>query len=177
MSRIGKQPVEIPAKVKVAIDGDTIKVNGPLGELERTLELVTIKQEANTLTLEPIDGSREASSRWGLMRTLVANMVNGVSEGFTQILDINGVGYRAEVSGSTLTLAVGKSHPEIFELPNGVTATVEKQVVLTLKGPDKDVVGQLAAKIRDCRPPEPYKGKGIKYREETIRRKAGKAAK
>ena len=177
MSRIGKQPIEIPAKVKVAIAGPTVKVEGPLGTLERTFRSVKFANDGKKITVEPVDQSRFARALWGLSRTLLNNMVTGVSKGFERTLEINGVGYRAEVKGSELTLTLGKSHPEVFDLPKGIKAEVDKQTILKLSGIDKELLGQTAAKIRSFRPPEPYKGKGVKYAEETIRRKAGKAAK
>ncbi len=177
MSRIGKQPIEIPAKVKIAIAGPTVKVDGPLGTLERTFRGVKFENDGKSIKVEPVDQSRFARALWGLSRTLLSNMVTGVSKGFERVLEINGVGYRAEVKGSELTLTLGKSHPEIFNLPKGIKADVDKQTILKLSGVDKELLGQTAAKIRSFRPPEPYKGKGVKYQEETIRRKAGKAAK
>jgi len=177
MSRIGKQPIEIPQKVKLAISGPTVKVDGPLGVLERTFRGVKFASDGKQVTVEPVDQSRFARALWGLSRTLLSNMVVGVSKGFERTLEINGVGYRAEVKGSELTLTLGKSHPEIFNLPKGIKAEVDKQTILKLSGVDKELLGQTAAKVRSLRPPEPYKGKGVKYQEETIRRKAGKAAK
>ena len=177
MSRIGKLPVVIPDKVKVAVSGTTVKVEGPLGAMERTFKGVAIASEGNELRVSPLDHSRHSRALWGLSRTLINNMVTGVSKGFERVLEINGVGYRAEVAGATLTLSLGKSHPVVYPLPAGVTAEVVKQTTITLKSVDKEALGQAAAKIRSFRPPEPYKGKGIKYQEEHIRRKAGKAAK
>ncbi len=177
MSRIGKLPVVIPDKVKVAVAGTTVKVDGPLGSMERTFTGVAIASEGNQVRVSPLDHSRRSRALWGLTRTLINNMVMGVSKGFERVLEINGVGYRAEVSGTTLTLALGKSHPVVYPLPDRVTAEVEKQTIVKLKSVDKEALGQAAAKIRSFRPPEPYKGKGIKYKEEHIRRKAGKAAK
>jgi len=177
MSRIGKMPIEIPQKVKVVITGPSVKVEGPLGAAERTFRGVKFASDGNKIDVTPVDQSRTARALWGLSRTLLSNMVTGVSKGFSRVLEINGVGYRAEVKGSELTLTLGKSHPVIFELPKGIKAEVEKQIILKLSGTDKELLGQTAAKIRSFRPPEPYKGKGVKYQEETIRRKAGKAAK
>jgi large subunit ribosomal protein L6 len=177
MSRIGKAPIDIPQKVKVSIAGPSVKVEGPLGSLERTFRGVTFESDGKKVSVSPVDQSRSARALWGLSRTLLANMVTGVSKGFERVLEINGVGYRAEVKGAELTLTLGKSHPVIFELPKGIKADVDKQTVLKLSGVDKELLGQTAAKIRSFRPPEPYKGKGVKYQEETIRRKAGKAAK
>lgn len=177
MSRIGKLPVVLPDKVKVAVSGLHVKVDGPLGSTERTFKGVRIENAGAEIRVEPQDGSRQARAMWGLTRTLINNMVTGVSKGFERVLEINGVGYRAEVKGQELVLSLGKSHPVLFPLPPGITASVEKQTTLTLKGIDKEALGQAAAKIRSFRPPEPYKGKGVKYKEEVIRRKAGKAAK
>ncbi|PIE65908.1 MAG: 50S ribosomal protein L6 [Deltaproteobacteria bacterium] len=179
MSRIGKLPVVIPDKVRVAVSGTTVKVDGPLGKLERTFKGVSIASEGNEIRVSPLDLSRNSRALWGLTRSLIDNMVTGVSKGFERVLEINGVGYRAEVDGkaTTLTLTLGHSHPIVYALPDRVTAEVDKQTVVKLKSIDKEALGQAAAKIRSFRPPEPYKGKGIKYKEEHIRRKAGKAAK
>ena len=177
MSRIGKLPVVIPDKVKVAVSGLHVKVDGPLGSLERTFKGVKIEDAGQEIKVAPQDGSRQSRALWGLTRTLINNMVTGVSKGFERVLEINGVGYRAEVKGSELVLSLGKSHPVNFQLPEGISAVVDKQTIVTLKGADKEALGQAAAKIRSFRPPEPYKGKGVKYKEEVIRRKAGKAAK
>ncbi len=174
MSRIGKKPIEVPTGVKINIDGGAIKVEGPKGRLERIVnDQVTIKLEAEQLLVNPLDEKTGAALQ-GLTRSLVANMVEGVTKGFTKILEINGIGYRAELRGASLNLALGYSHPIDYPLPEGVTAEVEKQTKITLSGIDKELVGATAAKIRSFRPPEPYKGKGIKYAEERILRKAGK---
>lgn len=177
MSRIGKQPISIPDKVKVELSGTTVKVSGPLGKAEQRFSGVTIKSDGKTIEVAQDGGGRQGRAAWGLCRTLIHNMVVGVSQGYTRTLEVNGVGYRAEVKGNTLDLVLGKSHPVIFQLPEGVTAEVEKQTIIKLSGPDKAVLGQAAAKIRSFRPPEPYKGKGVKYSDEHIRRKVGKAAK
>lgn len=176
MSRVGKKPIPIPKGVSVTIDPAKIAVKGPKGTLsvDRNAN-VDVAQEDGTLVFKPRSQSKEARSAYGLMRALCANLVHGVNEGFVRELEINGVGYRAEVKGDTLTFQLGYSHPIDFKLPTGVSAKVEKNL-LTLSGIDKAVLGQTAAKIRDLRPPEPYKGKGIKYKEETILRKVGKAA-
>jgi len=178
MSRIGKNPVQVPSGVKVALNGSTLKVNGTLGALELEIN-PEIKLEVKGSEIEVTRGNdgRSARSLHGLTRSLVFNMVKGVSDGFEKKLDIIGVGYKADVQGSVVNLALGYSHPIKYSLPKGVTATVEKQTMVTIKGPDKQVVGQVAADIRSMRPPEPYKGKGIKYSDEVIRRKAGKAGK
>jgi large subunit ribosomal protein L6 len=176
MSRVGKKPIPIPKGVSVTIDPAKIAVKGPKGTLsvDRNAN-VDVSQEDGALVFKLRSQSKEARSAYGLMRALCANLVRGVNEGFVRELEINGVGYRAEVKGDTLTFQLGYSHPIDFKLPAGVSAKVEK-TLLTLSGIDKAVLGQTAAKIRDLRPPEPYKGKGIKYKEETILRKVGKAA-
>ena len=176
MSRVGKQPVILPSGVEVALDEGKIEVKGPKGALSRELHpLVKISQEEGKLIVAPADDSLKARGLWGLFRSLINNMVMGVSQGFSRVLEINGVGYRAEASGSTLKLTLGFSHPVEFALPEGIGATVDKNTIITLSGIDKELLGQTAATIRAFRPPEPYKGKGIKYAEETIRRKVGKA--
>ncbi len=177
MSRIGKAPVSVPDKVDVKVDGNHVAVKGPLGNIERRFKGVNIALDGQQVKVTPVDESRTNRALWGLSRTLIQNMVSGVSQGFTRVLEINGVGYRAEVKGTTLVLTLGHSHPINFELPQGIKAEVEKQTTVKLSGVDKELLGQTAAKIRSFRPPEPYKGKGVKYKEETIRRKAGKAAK
>ncbi len=178
MSRIGKQSIAVPSSVKIALEGGRVKVAGPQGTLDIPLRpevSVTVKDAQVHVTRA--DESRMARSLHGLTRTLIANMVKGVTEGFQKKLDIVGVGYKADVQGNVLNLALGYSHPVKYELPKGISATVEKQTSITLKGADKQLVGQVAADIRAFRKPEPYKGKGIKYAEEVIRRKAGKAGK
>ncbi len=176
MSRIGKQPVEIPKGVTVTVNDASISAKGPKGQLEVAQNrLVTVSHDDGKLTFEPRSKSKPARSAYGLVRALCANMVHGVSKGFERKLEINGVGYRAEAKGSTLVLQLGYSHPIEYALPDGVSAKVEKNVI-TLSGIDKQVLGQAAANVRGFRPPEPYKGKGVKYMEETITRKVGKAA-
>ncbi|MCF8032595.1 MAG: 50S ribosomal protein L6 [Desulfarculaceae bacterium] len=176
MSRVGKQPVSLPAGVEVTLDESKIEVKGPKGVLSRELHpLVQISQEDGKVSVAPVDDSLKARGLWGLFRSLINNMVLGVSQGYTKVLEINGVGYRAEASGNTLKLTLGFSHPVDFALPEGISASVEKNTIVTLSGIDKELLGQTAATIRAFRPPEPYKGKGIKYAEETIRRKVGKA--
>jgi large subunit ribosomal protein L6 len=176
MSRIGKQPITVPSGVTVTVDASGVKVKGPKGTLSAALSpLVEAKLAGNVLTIARRDDSREARSVHGLTKKLVANMVTGVSTGFQRVLEINGVGYRAEAKGNAIQLALGYSHPIVFPLPQGVQAKVDKQTVVTLEGADRQVLGETAAAIRKLRPPEPYKGKGIKYAEEKIRRKAGKA--
>lgn len=176
MSRIGKLPVLIPSGVNVELQGRTIKVVGTKGTLEYThTKSVSVEQHENQLVVKPKANDVNASAQYGLTRTLLNNMVIGVSEGFERRLEINGVGYRANVSGRNLTLSLGYSHPIEFKLPEGVEAKVESNVII-LSSADKQLVGQAAAEIRAKRKPEPYKGKGIKYAEEHIRRKAGKTA-
>jgi large subunit ribosomal protein L6 len=175
VSRIGKKPIDLPKGVTVTLDGEEIKVKGPKGELKRKRPpVVGIEIEGQTLVVTRPDDSRNARAMHGLARALLQNMVTGVSAGFTRTLEINGVGYRAEVKKPLLQLALGYSHPIEVVLPQGVEAKVEKNQVI-LSGIDKEVLGQLAAVIRQQRPPEPYKGKGIKYSDESIRRKVGKA--
>lgn len=178
MSRIGKLPIPIPEKVTVTIGENVVTVKGPLGELTQDFRPeVTLRIEGKELLVERVGDSRQARSCHGLYRSLIHNMVVGVSEGFKRELDIIGVGYKAEGKGRSIGFALGYSHPIDFPLPDGVTAEVEaKTNHIVLKGYDKQLLGQVAANIRALRPPEPYKGKGVKYTEETIRRKAGKAA-
>lgn len=176
MSRVGKQPVGLPQGVDVKIDGQKVEVKGPKGSLSREFhELVEVEQADGELRVKPREESQTARAMWGLTRSLLNNMVVGVSAGFTRVLEINGVGYRAEMKGEVLNLALGFSHPVEFPLPTGISAAVEKNTQITLTGIDKELLGLTAARIRAFRPPEPYKGKGVKYAEETIRRKVGKA--
>lgn len=176
MSRIGKLPITIPSGVKVAVDNQSVRLEGPKGKLQSTIPTgVAVRVDGNIVRVERTSDERKIRSLHGLTRKLIANMTQGVSQGFSRILDINGVGYRAEVKGQEIHMTLGYSHPVVFPLPAGVSASVERQVVITLSGADRQVVGETAAKIRSLRPPEPYKGKGIKYREEVIQRKAGKA--
>lgn len=175
MSRIGKLPVAIPDKVDVKLDGAHVAVKGPNGELSYTFtDKVTIEVKDKEVVVNPINESKESRALWGTTRTLINNMVLGVTQGFTKTLEFNGVGYKAAVSGNTLTLNLGYSHPIDYELPTGVSAKVTKNVI-ELSGNDKELVGFVAAKVRSFRPPEPYKGKGVKYSDETIVRKAGKS--
>ena len=182
-SRIGKAPITVPGTVKVDIQdnrgaGQTINVSGPKGSLSRTLRPeVTVKLENGTLLVQPNGDTKQARSLHGLSRTLVANMVTGVTTGFKKVLEINGVGYRAAVAGRTLTLQMGYSHPVVIEAPEGITFIVPPgpKPSVHVEGFDKQLVGDMAAKVRSVRPPEPYKGKGIKYDYEVIRRKAGKS--
>jgi large subunit ribosomal protein L6 len=178
MSRIGKAPIPIPDKVAVHLDGLTVTVKGPKGELSRTLpDGIAISQEGGTVQVSPSDSSRRSRERHGLCRTLVANMVEGVSQGFVRKLEIVGVGYRASVQGKKLVVSAGYSHPVEMDPPDGVTFAVENNTTVLVSGADKERVGNEAAKVRAIRPPEPYKGKGIKYEGERILRKAGKTGK
>jgi large subunit ribosomal protein L6 len=174
MSRIGKMPVVLPEKVTVKLDGAHVQVKGPNGELEYNFtDKVTIEQKDKEIHVGPIDESKESRSLWGTTRTLISNMVVGVSTGFTKALIFNGVGYKASVSGTNLVLNLGFSHPINYELPKGVSAKVTKNEIV-ISGASKELVGFVAAKVRSFRPPEPYKGKGVKYADERIIRKAGK---
>lgn len=176
MSRIGKLPITIPSGVKVAIDSNGVRLEGPRGKLASPIPAgVAVKVDGNVVRVERASDERRLRSLHGLTRKLIANMTQGVSQGFSRILDINGVGYRAEVKGQEIHMTLGYSHPVVFPLPTGVSASVERQIIITLTGADRQLIGETAAKIRSLRPPEPYKGKGIKYREEHIQRKAGKA--
>ncbi|MGQ4645836.1 50S ribosomal protein L6 [Lyngbya aestuarii] len=178
MSRIGKRPIDIPSKVTVKIDGQHVAVKGPKGELDLVLpEQVTVEQEGERVQVSRRNESRVARQRHGLSRTLVANMVEGVSRGFEKRLEIQGVGYRARVQGRNLILSVGYSKEVEIVPPDGVQLAVENNTNVIVSGINKEIVGNTAAKIRAIRPPEPYKGKGIRYAGEKIRRKAGKAGK
>jgi len=178
MSRVGKVPVPVPAGVEVKIDGLTVEVKGAKGQLTQTFnELAAITMEDGAIVVKPADESREARAIHGLTRTLLANMVTGVSEGFTRTLEIVGVGYRATLKGSDLELALGFSHPVVITPESGITFEVPAPTKIIVSGIDKQRVGQVAADIRKWRKPEPYKGKGIRYEGEHVRRKLGKAAK
>jgi large subunit ribosomal protein L6 len=178
MSRIGKRPVPVPAKVTVTIDGQAVTVKGPKGELSRVLpEGIVISQEESAITVTPESESRRSRERHGLCRTLIANMIEGVTNGYQKRLEIQGVGYRAQVQGTKLNMSLGYSHPVIFDPPEGIQFAVENNTNVIVSGIDKEIVGNVAAKIRDARPPEPYKGKGVRYAGEYVRRKAGKAGK
>ncbi len=178
MSRIGKKPIDIPSGVKVAVSGATVAVQGPNGKLSRQIAGgVAVTVDADKVVVRSQDEKSTDTSMLGLTRTLVANMVEGVTKGFQKVLQINGVGYRAELKGNVLNLALGYSHPIEYPLPAGITAEVEKQTKVTVKGIDKELVGATAAKIRSFREPEPYKGKGVMYADERILRKAGKTGK
>lgn len=176
MSRIGKLPVNLPAGVQATIEGQRVEVKGPKGALEREFHpLVQIEMQDGALRVTPRQQDQQGKALWGLSRTLLNNMVVGVSAGFSKVMEINGVGYKAEVAGNSLKLALGFSHPVVFNLPEGISASVEKNTILTLTGIDRELLGQTCATIRAYRPPEPYKGKGIKFAGEAIRRKVGKA--
>ena len=178
MSRIGRKPIEIPAGVEVKLDGTTITVKGPKGTLTRELHPnMTVEVEGNTISVSRPNDNKENRSLHGLTRTLISNMVIGVNETFKKELEVNGIGYRCEVKGQELTLKIGYSHDVVMIAPEGVTVEVPNPNKVVVSGPDKQKVGQFAANIREKRPPEPYKGKGIKYVDEYIRRKEGKAGK
>ncbi|MFZ4856458.1 MAG: 50S ribosomal protein L6 [Desulfuromonadaceae bacterium] len=178
MSRIGKLPIEIPKSVKISYSDSVLSVQGPNGSLTRLImPVVSLNILDASIEVTRCDDSTAARAAHGLTRTLVNNMVVGVTKGFQRDLEINGVGYRAEVKGRDLVLALGYSHPVNFPIPDGISVDVEKMTKLSVKGFDKELVGQTAAKIRSFRSPEPYKGKGIKYADETILRKAGKTGK
>ena len=178
MSRIGKQPIPVPEKVSVTLDGLSVTVKGPKGELTRLLpEGVSISQVDNNIVVAPTSSKRKSRERHGLCRSLVANMLEGVSKGYTRNLEIVGVGSRAQVKGKTLVVSAGYSHPVEVVPPSGITFSVANNTNVTVAGADKELVGNEAAKIRAIRPPEPYKGKGIKYEGERILRKAGKSGK
>ena len=178
MSRIGKLPIEIPAGVEVKIDGNKIVAKGPLGTEEVTVRPeITITQEDNKVVVGRINDERKSRSLHGMSRTLVANAINGVKNGFEKRLEIVGVGYRAAMQGTTLNLQLGYSHPINIETPQGVKIEVEANTKIKISGPNKQVVGDLAALVRSKRPPEVYKGKGVKYEGEHIRRKVGKTGK
>ena len=175
MSRIGKKPIFIPKDVEIKLEGDLLKVKGPKGELSRKVHpKVLVDMDGDNVIVSVADETRECASLHGLFRILIDNMVTGVTKGFERALEIVGVGYRAELKGRTAVFNIGYSHPIDFELPDGIEAKIEKTKVI-LNGMDKELLGKTAAKIRGFRKPEPYKGKGIKYADEMIRRKAGKA--
>jgi large subunit ribosomal protein L6 len=176
MSRIGRKPVEIPKGVEVTITGDAISAKGPKGTLKMARhKAIEVKKEGAQIVFTRTGEDGVDRAAHGLMRALVANMLTGVTQGFTRQLEINGVGYKAEIKGQTVVLSLGFSHPVEYKLPEGISAKVDKNLLI-LSGIDKELVGAAAAKVRSFRPPEPYKGKGIKYVEETILRKAGKTA-
>jgi large subunit ribosomal protein L6 len=175
MSRIGKKPVELPSGVSATVSGQTVEVKGPKGTRSFTAtDDVTITLEGNIVKVTPRGTSKRARQQWGMSRSMVANLVKGVTTGFKRELEINGVGYRAQMQGNVLKLALGYSHDVNFDVPAGVTVTAPKQTEIIVEGIDEQLVGQVAANIREWRGPEPYKGKGIKYKEEYIFRKEGK---
>jgi large subunit ribosomal protein L6 len=175
MSRIGKKPIAIPASVQAQVDGQTIRVKGPKGELAWTVsDEVTIVFENGELSFAPRDESTRARAMWGLSRTLVANMVTGVTAGYEKTLELVGVGYRAQMKGQALNMQLGFSHEVDFPAPPGVTFQVPRPVEIRIAGIDKQLVGETAARIRKIRPPEPYKGKGVRFSGEAVRRKEGK---
>ena len=178
MSRIGKKPIVIPAGVDVKLDGAKITVKGPKGTLERELHpSMIVEMEGNEINVSRPNDNKENRSLHGLTRTLISNMVIGVNETFKKELEVNGIGYRCEVKGQVLTLKIGFSHDVVMTAPEGITVEVPNPNKVVISGPDKQKVGQFAANVREKRPPEPYKGKGIKYADEHIRRKEGKAGK
>jgi large subunit ribosomal protein L6 len=178
MSRIGKLPIAIPQGVKITLEDSVIKAEGPKGTLSRTImDGVSVELDEKSLVVKRADDSIKSRSAHGLTRTLINNMVVGVTSGYETLLEITGVGYRAEAKENMLNLSLGYSHPINFPLPSGITVDVEKMTKLSVKGIDKELVGQTAAKIRSFRGPEPYKGKGIRYANEIILRKAGKTGK
>jgi len=179
VSRIGRKAIPIPKGVTVTVNGSEVKVKGPKGELSRTIrEEVSVKQEDGALKVERQGDERQVRALHGLTRALLNNMVVGVSSGFSKVLQVEGVGYRAEMKGKDLVMALGFSHPVTVTPPTGITFAVdEKTRLITISGADKELVGQVAADVRKWRPPEPYKGKGLRYQGEVVRRKAGKAGK
>ena len=175
MSRIGKKTIAVPKGVTVTLDGQTVSVKGPKGERSWTVaEEIEVKQEGDELSLTPRSDTPRARAMWGLSRTLVDNMVVGVTDGFEKTLELVGVGYRAALKGQALSLQLGFSHEVDIVPPAGITFVVPKQTEIKISGNDKQVVGEIAATIRKLRPPEPYKGKGVRYQGETVRRKEGK---
>ena len=175
MSRIGRLPISIPDGVKVALEPGAVRVEGPKGKLRADIPPgIQVKLEGSLVRVVREAEERNIKALHGLTRKLIANMVEGVSRGFDRVLEINGVGYRAEIKGTEIHITLGYSHPIVFPLSPGVTAKVDRQTLITLHGADKQLLGESAAILRGLRPPEPYKGKGVKYREEVIKRKAGK---
>lgn len=178
MSRIGRAPIAIPAGVDVVVDGSTVTVKGAKGTLTKTMHSnITITKDGDTIHVTRPDDNKENRSLHGLTRTLIANMIEGVSNGYKKELEINGIGYRAEKKGNALVMKIGYSHDVVMEEPEGITIEVPSANKVIISGADKQKVGQFAAEVREKRPPEPYKGKGIKYADEHIRRKEGKAGK
>jgi large subunit ribosomal protein L6 len=178
MSRIGRKSIPVPTGVDITIDGPTVRVKGPKGELSHTVaEPITVERDGGELHVNRPNDERRAKELHGLSRTLVANMVVGVTEGYRKTLEISGTGYRVTAKGRDLEFALGFSHPVLVPAPEGITFTVERPTLFHVAGIDKQQVGEVAANIRKIRPPEPYKGKGVRYQGEVIRRKAGKAGK
>jgi len=175
MSRIGKKPVPVPSGITANVEGQTVKVKGPKGALQAVLhDDVAVKLDGGQIKVDPRFETKRARAQWGTSRTLVANLIAGVSKGFEQRLEISGVGYRAAVQGKNLQIALGYSHDILYPIPEGITIATPRPVEIVISGSDRQKVGQVAAEIRDYRPPEPYKGKGIKYAGERIFRKEGK---
>ncbi|SHG45331.1 large subunit ribosomal protein L6 [Kaistia soli DSM 19436] len=175
MSRIGKKPVAVPKGVTTTINGQTVSVKGPKGELSFDFtDHVSVEMTDGGIQVSPRDGSKPARAAWGMSRTMIANLMKGVTDGFSKKLEINGVGYRAAVQGTNLQLALGYSHDVVYPIPAGITIQCAKPTEILVSGTDRQRVGQVAAEIRDFRGPEPYKGKGVKYATETIFRKEGK---
>jgi large subunit ribosomal protein L6 len=175
MSRIGKRPIVVPSGVTANVEGQTVKVKGPKGALSVALhDDVAVKLEGGQIKVDPRFDTKRARAQWGTSRTLIANLINGVTKGFQERLEINGIGYRAAVQGKNLQLALGYSHDVVYPIPEGITIATPKPVEIVISGSDRQRVGQVAAEIREFRPPEPYKGKGVKYADERIFRKEGK---
>ncbi len=175
MSRIGKKAVQVPSGVTASVSGQTVTAKGPKGELKFVVnDEVLVKMEGGEIAVEPRDQTKTARSKWGMSRTQIVNILDGVTKGFEKKLEINGVGYRAALQGKNLQLALGFSHDVVYETPQGITITVPKPTEIVVSGIDKQAVGQVAAEIREYRAPEPYKGKGVKYANERIVRKEGK---
>jgi large subunit ribosomal protein L6 len=175
MSRIGKKPVAVPSGITANVEGQTVKIKGPKGALQVVLhDDVSVKLDGGLIQVDPRSESKRARSQWGTSRTLIANLIAGVTKGFEQRLEINGVGYRASIQGKNLQIALGYSHDIVYAIPEGITIATPRPVEIVISGMDRQKVGQVAAEIRDYRPPEPYKGKGIKYAGERIFRKEGK---
>jgi large subunit ribosomal protein L6 len=175
MSRIGKKPVPVPSGITANVEGQTVKIKGPKGALQVVLhDDIAVKLDGGQIKVDPRFETKRARSQWGTSRTLIANLIAGVTKGFEQRLEINGVGYRASVQGKNLQIALGYSHDIVYPIPEGITIATPRPVEIVITGSDRQKVGQVAAEIRDYRPPEPYKGKGIKYAGERIFRKEGK---
>jgi len=175
MSRIGKKPVSVPSGITANVEGQTVKIKGPKGALQVVLhDDVAVKLDGGQIKVDPRFETKRARSQWGTSRTLIANLIAGVTKGFERRLEINGVGYRAAVQGKNLQIALGYSHDIVYPIPEGITIATPRPVEIVITGSDRQKVGQVAAEIRDYRPPEPYKGKGIKYAGERIFRKEGK---